>query len=233
MLHLSALEIQQGDFSLRADWSISRGQKLAIIGPSGGGKSTLLAAIAGLTAIRSGKICINDQDVTSLAPAKRPVSLLFQEHNLFPHLSVGQNVGLGLRPDLKLSNAQWQAVETGLSKVGLTGLSPRKPANLSGGQRQRVALARALLRDKPLLMLDEPFAALGPALKTEMLLLVDRIVQETSATLVMVTHDPEDAKRIADMTSLVSDGTAFTPTLTDALFANPPELLASYLGSVR
>jgi thiamine transport system ATP-binding protein len=230
MLQLDAIEIIQGDFSLSANWSVERGQKLAIIGPSGGGKSTLLAAIAGLTPISTGKVVIDGLDATGLSPADRPVSLLFQEHNLFPHLSVGQNVGLGVRPDLKLSKSQWQAVEQGLESVGLSGLAARKPANLSGGQRQRVALARALLRDKPLLMLDEPFAALGPALKAEMLELVDKIVKESGATLLMVTHDPGDAKQIADVISLVSEGLAQPPENTAILFANPPAALRRYLG---
>jgi len=230
MLHLKAIEIRQGDFGLTADWCLKPGQKLAIIGPSGGGKSTLLSAIAGLVPIAHGSIIIDGRDATTLAPADRPVSLLFQEHNLFPHLTIGQNVGLGLRPDLKLSMTQQQAVENGLDKVGLAGMSARMPRSLSGGQRQRVALARALLRDKPLLMLDEPFAALGPALKTEMLELVDQIVKDTGITLLMVTHDPNDAKMIADEVSLVSGGIASQPRNTNTMFADPPPELRAYLG---
>ncbi|MFT4716463.1 MAG: thiamine transport system ATP-binding protein [Paracoccaceae bacterium] len=230
MLHLKDVIIAQGEFRLGANWSVKPKQKLAIIGPSGGGKSTLLSAISGLMPITSGHIFVNGQDVTDAHPAARPISLLFQDHNLFPHLTVGQNVGLGLRPDLKLSHTQHQAIETALHNVGLAGFETRTPANLSGGQRQRVALARALLRDKPLLMLDEPFAALGPALKAEMLELVDQIVRNSGATLLMVTHDPDDAKQIADVTSLVSDGVASPPQETKALFADPPEKLRQYLG---
>jgi len=230
MLQFDDLLIRQGDFSLRANWSLSRGQKLAIIGPSGGGKSTLLSAIAGFIEPEAGVIRIAGQDMRGLAPGKRPVSLLFQDHNLFPHLSVGQNIGLGLRPDLRLKPQDHARVEAGLERVGLAGFAGRKPAELSGGQRQRVALARALLRDTPLLLLDEPFAALGPALKAEMLDLVDGIVAETGATLVMVTHDPVDAQRIAVVTSLVADGVATVPVETDALFADPPTALAAYLG---
>ncbi len=230
MLHLENLLIQQGNFSLTADWSLERGQKLAIIGPSGAGKSTLLSAIAGLTPTTGGRIHIDGRDISGLPPAQRPVSLLFQDHNLFPHLSVGRNIGLGLRPDLKLTQDQWQQVEAALARVGLAGFAARMPSALSGGQRQRVALARALLRARPLLMLDEPFAALGPALKSEMLELVDRIVAENGLTLVMVTHDPSDARRIADVVSLVADGAARVPRDTHDLFANPPAALARYLG---
>jgi thiamine transport system ATP-binding protein len=230
MLCLENITIRQGDFHLSANWSVTAGQKLAIIGPSGGGKSTLLSTIAGFVAPQSGRLCVDGQDITTTAPGARPVSLLFQEHNLFPHLSVAQNVGLGLRPDLRLSRAERDAVQSGLDRVGLNGMSGRYPAALSGGQRQRVALARALLRRKPVLMLDEPFAALGPALKAEMLDLVDEITRDTGATLLMVTHDPEDAKRIADVTSLVSNGITATPVETGELFANPPEMLRSYIG---
>jgi len=231
MFELDRLEIRQEGFALAADWTIAKGQKIAIIGPSGGGKTTLLSAIAGFVAPASGDILLDGVSMAKLAPGKRPVSLLFQNHNLFPHLSVFQNVGLGLRPDLKLSRAQTTAVEAVLAQVGLDGKAGAKPAQLSGGQAQRAALARVLLRQKPLLLLDEPFAALGPALKAEMLDLVDEIVARTGATLLMVTHDPADAKRIADLTVLVDGGVAQRPARTDALFANPPSALKTYLGT--
>ncbi len=230
MLALENLLIRMGDFQLQANWRLAAGQKLAVIGPSGGGKSTLLSAIAGFIAPDAGRIVIDAVDVTPLPPGKRPISLLFQDHNLFPHLSAARNVGLGLTPDLRLTKAQWQAVDDALAEVGLAGLGARMPADLSGGQRQRVALARALIRRKPLLMLDEPFAALGPALKAEMLDLVDGIVANSGATLLMVTHDPEDAARISDLTSVVADGIAAAPVATAALFIDPPTALRDYLG---
>lgn len=230
MLQLDNMLIRQTGFELRADWSLATGKRLAIIGPSGGGKSTLLAAIAGFLPLAAGRILVSGMDIGPLDPGNRPVSLLFQDHNLFPHLDVGQNVGLGIRPDLRLKPADLARVAQVLARVGLDGFQARKPGALSGGQRQRVALARALLRDKPLLMLDEPFAALGPALKAEMLDLVAEITLETGATLLMVTHDPEDAKRIAGLTTLVAEGIATVPRPTADLFANPPDALRDYLG---
>jgi len=228
-IKLDKLLIQQTDFSLRADIVIKHGTT-AIIGPSGGGKSTLLLAIAGFLDPSGGDILIGGDAVTSIPPAQRPVTLLFQENNLFPHLTVFQNTGLGVRPDLKLSKAQIDKVEDALEKVGLAGMGARHPSELSGGQRQRVALARALLRDRPVLMLDEPFAALGPALRHEMLDLVARIQQEQKSTLLMVTHNPEDALRIAENTVLVADGVAAVPQPTAMLLKDPPPALAAYLG---
>lgn len=173
---------------------------------------------------------MGDRDITGLEPGARPVSLLFQDNNLFPHLSVAQNVGLGLRADLKLSSDDKALVARVLARVGLEDHANKRPAELSGGQQQRVALARVLLRDKPILLLDEPFAALGPALKSEMLDLVAEIVEQSGATLLMVTHDPRDAMRLADETVLVAEGKAFAPVATKALFDDPPEALKDYLG---
>ncbi len=164
MLRLDGVEIVYPDWRMTADLALPAGSSTALIGPSGAGKSTLLNAIAGFQELGAGRILWRDRDIGGLAPAERPVTLLFQEHNLFAHLTVAQNVGLGLRPDLRLDRDGQARVAAALAEVGLEGLGPRRPAQLSGGQRQRVALARALLRARPLLLLDEPFAALGPAL---------------------------------------------------------------------
>ncbi|WGI21719.1 ATP-binding cassette domain-containing protein [Amylibacter sp. IMCC11727] len=225
------ITLTQGDFTLTADLSIEEGHKIALLGPSGGGKSTLLSALAGFKQPDQGRILWNGTDITNAHPAKRPITLLFQDHNLFPHLTVAQNIGLGIRPNLRLSDQEHQIVADALTRVGLKGQGPKRPAQLSGGQQQRVAIARALLRDKPILALDEPFAALGPALKHEMLDLVAEIVDTANATLIMVTHQPEDAAWITDQTVLVAEGTAHPPQDTKDLLANPPEVLKAYLGT--
>lgn len=225
------LILTQGDFTLRADLQIEEGHKIALLGPSGGGKSTLLSALAGFIAPTAGRILWNSEDISQTIPAKRPVTLLFQDHNLFPHLNVAQNIGLGIRPNLRLSASEHQIVADALARVGLDGQGEKYPAQLSGGQQQRVAIARALLRDKPILLLDEPFAALGPALKHEMLDLVAEIVDVANATLLMVTHQPEDALWISDQTVLIAEGQAFPPQDTKTLMANPPEVLRAYLGT--
>ena len=228
-INIENILIRQDDFSLRANLILPKGTT-AIIGPSGGGKSTLLLAIAGFISLESGKILFGERNLTNAAPAERPVTLLFQENNLFPHLTVFQNTALGVRTNLKLSKAEAEFVEDALIKVGLGGKSKRLPSELSGGQRQRVALARALLRDRPVLMLDEPFAALGPALRHEMLDLVAQIQQAQNATVLLVTHNPDDAMRVAENTVVVSDGVATPPVPTEALLENPPVALATYLG---
>jgi thiamine transport system ATP-binding protein len=229
MLMLEKLNIVQGRFRLTADCRVSPNQTTAILGPSGGGKSTLLMAIAGFVA-HSGDVCWQGQSLKGLGPSERPVSMLFQEHNLFPHLSIAQNVGLGLRPDLKLSTTEKTRISEALDRVGLAGKGEALPRVLSGGQRQRAALARALLRQKPIWLLDEPFAALGPGLRREMLALVEEIRAEQRATLMLVTHAPEDARAIAAEVGFVDAGKVETPIKTGAFFAAPSAGLKAYLG---
>jgi thiamine transport system ATP-binding protein len=230
MLALEGIEIRQDNWRMTADVAFETGSATALIGPSGAGKSTLLNLIAGFLAPVSGRVLWEGRDITALPPAARPATLLFQEHNLFAHLSAAKNVGLGLRPDLKLDRAGWARVSQALEAVGLGGMDARRPEQLSGGQRQRVALARALIRSRPILMLDEPFAALGPALRAEMLDLVAQIRADQGATLLMVTHDPADARRICDRIALVAEGRVAPPTPTGALLDDPPPGFRDYLG---
>jgi thiamine transport system ATP-binding protein len=230
VLQLDHLSLTQGSFRLTADWSAAAGDRIALMGPSGAGKSTLLAAIAGFLAPTGGAIRWQGEDLSGVAPGKRPVTILFQDQNLFPHLTVTQNLGLGLRPDLRLTTSDKERVEHALHRVGLTGLGPRRPAQLSGGQASRAALARALLRARPILLLDEPFAALGPAMRQEMLALVRDVASETGALVLMVTHDPDDALALSGQTAFIADGLAWPPVPTDRLFADPPQELAAYLG---
>ncbi len=228
-IKLDALHIRQGDFHLSADLVINEGIT-AIIGPSGEGKSTLLLTLAGFVEASSGEILFGDKDCTNELPSNRPVTMLFQENNLFPHLNVFANTALGLRADLKLSPVEKEAVLQALAKTGLAGMGERMPDSLSGGQRQRVAIARALLRNQPVLLLDEPFAALGPALRHEMLDLIVKISKQENATVLMVTHNPDDALRIADKTIVVAGGRATAPIETRELFTNPSAELSEYLG---
>lgn len=231
MLQLDHLVLSEPGFRLEADLTLPKGVRCAVLGPSGAGKSTLLNAIAGFVVPQAGRILWQGEDITTLPPGQRPVTILFQDQNLFPHLTVERNLALGLSPDGRMDGATRAQIAESLARMGLDGLGERKPGQLSGGQQGRAALARALLRARPLLLLDEPFAALGPALKAEMLALVREVADQTGATVLMVTHDPQDARRFADVTMLVAEGRVDVPVATAALFADPPPALAAYLGA--
>lgn len=196
---------EQQEMAFQLD--VSRGERIAILGPSGAGKSTLLSLIAGFIFADHGTIMLNQQNHTHTPPAQRPVSMLFQENNLFAHLTVEQNIGLGLHPGLRLTNQQKQICAEIMEKSGLNAFKDRLPAQLSGGQRQRVALARCLIREQPILLLDEPFSALDPALRSDMLTLVEAMCKERNLTLLMVSHNIDDAIRIAERVLLIANGT--------------------------
>ncbi|MFD1340998.1 thiamine ABC transporter ATP-binding protein [Litorisediminicola beolgyonensis] len=230
MLELKDLRIEAGDFALEADLDLASGGRIAVIGPSGAGKSTLLDAIAGFRAPSRGQVIWNGRDITDAPPAERPVGVLFQDQNLFPHLDLDRNLALALRPSGGRPTKEERArISDALERVGLAGLGARKPGALSGGQQSRAALARLLLQDRPVWLLDEPFAALGPALKREMLALLDETAKAQGALVLLVTHDPKDARQMTE-TVLVADGRAEAPVETEALLADPPPSLAAYLG---
>ena len=230
VLGLEKIEVVLGSFVLGADMALTEGRRYAVIGPSGAGKSTLLAAIAGFVPLVKGRLTYDGADITDAHPGARPVTMLFQDNNLFPHLTVSQNVGLGIRPDLKLSGQERDRVAAALSRVGLQDHMDKTPGALSGGQQSRAALARVLVQARPWVLLDEPFAALGPALRQEMLSLVEGLVAETGAGLIMVTHAPEDVRRIADEVIFVANGVAQAPQPAAGMMDDPPPELREYLG---
>lgn len=206
MLTLDNLRWRYARYHYCFSTRISAGERVAVLGRSGAGKSTLLHLIAGFLHAEAGKIWLNGEDHTFTAPAQRPLSILFQENNLFSHLTVEQNLALGLHPGLKLTAAQRTAITATLEQIGLSGLAQRLPGQLSGGQRQRVALARCLLRDKPLLLLDEPFSALDPGLRQEMLQWVLTLCQQRGITLLIVSHHLEEVQTLATRALVVDEG---------------------------
>lgn len=212
---------------MRFTLNVQRGELIAVLGPSGAGKSTLLNLIAGFLEPVSGSILIDGQPHSATPPSRRPVSMLFQENNLFSHLTIEQNIALGMQPSLKLNAVQKQKLAAIAEQMGIAPLLSRLPGALSGGQRQRAALARCLVREQPLLLLDEPFSALDPALRQEMLALVGEVCRRQQLTLLMVSHSVEDAARIAPRSLVVAEGRIAWDGATDALLRG--EASASHL----
>ncbi len=231
-LQLDNIKARSGTFDLSATLSVEAGQRVAIIGASGSGKSTLLDVIAGFLSPASGSVLWAGQNITAKAPGARPIGILFQDTNLFPHLTIRQNLALALNPGSgRLRAGDTDQINASLARVGLEGFAERRLSQMSGGQQSRAALARVLLQGRPVLLLDEPFAALGPALKVEMLDLVTEVADAEGLTVLLVSHDPQDARRFASQTIVVEAGQVSPPQDTVTLLDNPPPGLRAYLGS--
>ena len=184
---------QSGAATIRANFTVATGRSAALMGASGCGKSTLLNLIAGFLVPEHGDLRFDGTSLLGSKPAARPLTYLFQANNLFPHLSVRQNIAIGLHPGMRLSRTQNDAVEQALEWVSLRAFATRKPPSLSGGQQQRVALARCLARNRPLLLLDEPFSGLDDALRCEMLSLIVSLQKTRAMTVLVTTHRQQDA----------------------------------------
>ncbi|MBU2936055.1 MULTISPECIES: thiamine ABC transporter ATP-binding protein [Pacificibacter] len=230
MLSLEGAVIAQDGFTLKADFRVKAGRRVAVLGPSGAGKSTLLAAIGGYVTVTQGDIVWDGRSISNLQPNQRPVSNVFQDNNLFPHMTALQNVGLGINPNLRLNAADKQRVLDALIAVGLSGMEDRLPAALSGGQQSRVALARLLVQQKQLVLLDEPFSALGPAMRIEMADLAQAVGARIGATVMMVSHDIKDVERFAEDVLWVEDGICHLPRALGDFLKDPPAGFTSYVG---
>jgi len=235
MLEIGALRYQFPGADpeiMQFDLSVAAGEVLSLIGPSGSGKSTLLNLIAGFLKPDSGHIHVDGEAIEHLPIAQRPVTIVFQQHNLFPHLDLYTNVALGVDPSLKLSTEQDQLIEDALESLALSGLEKRKPGELSGGQRQRIALARVLVRERKVLLLDEAFAALGPAQREELIVLVKALVERKKMAAILVSHQPRDALIASDRTAFVHDGRIIAIQPTRQLLEETDLVeVRNYLGS--
>ena len=216
-------------FHLTIDVAVPANSITAVLGPSGAGKSTLLNLIAGFETLSSGNIVLHGVEHSRTPPAQRPVSFVFQDNNTFAHMSARDNVAIGISPSLQLTDKQKTEVDDALAKVELTSLANRKPADMSGGERQRIALARVLVRKRPILLLDEAFAALGPALRKDMLELVQNLQRQLQLTVLMVTHQPEDATTIADRIIFVGEGQVHQAQPVSAFLNSEDKTTRNYL----
>ncbi|MEH3067680.1 MAG: sulfate ABC transporter ATP-binding protein [Aeromicrobium erythreum] len=215
------------------DLSIPTGQLTALLGPSGGGKTTLLRIIAGLESADSGSVVIEGVDTTGVPVQKRNVGFVFQHYAAFKHLSVRRNVSFGLEIR-KRPKAEIEAkVDELLRLVHLEQFADRRPTQLSGGQRQRMALARALAIEPSVLLLDEPFGALDAKVRKELRDWLRRLHDEMHVTTVFVTHDQEEALEVADSIVVINDGRIEQVGTPDDLYDKPAsDFVLSFLGPV-
>lgn len=224
-----------GDFVALDDVSVDipTGQLTALLGPSGGGKSTLLRIIAGLETADSGDIVIEGVEATHLSPQKRNVGFVFQHYAAFKHMSVAKNVAFGLEIRKRPKAEVKRRVDELLELVHLSQFSHRLPAQLSGGQRQRMALARALAVEPTVLLLDEPFGALDAKVRKELREWLRRLHDEVHVTTVFVTHDQEEALEVADKIVVINDGRIEQIGTPDQLYDQPAnDFVMSFLGPV-
>ncbi len=213
------------------DLDVRPGEFFAMLGPSGSGKTTVLRLIAGFERADFGQIFLGDQDVTTQPPYERPVNTVFQDYALFPHMSIAQNVGYGLRTRKIPKAVIATKVAEALERVQLPGVGERMPHQLSGGQRQRIALARALILEPRVLLLDEPLGALDKQLRDEMQFELKRIQREVGITFIFVTHDQEEALTLSDRIAVFNEGRVEQVGTPAEVYESPKtRFVASFLG---
>lgn len=205
---LSSVTKAFGDFiAVRdLDLTVAPGEFLSMLGPSGSGKTTVLRMIAGFEDVTSGSIHLSGKDVTRATPNMRPVNTVFQDYALFPHMTIAENVGYGLKVRGQNKTDRMQMVRTSLEQVRLDHVADRLPHQLSGGQRQRIALARALILRPQVLLLDEPLGALDKQLREQMQIELKQIQREVGITFIFVTHDQEEALTLSDRVAVFNNG---------------------------
>jgi thiamine transport system ATP-binding protein len=233
---LDSVSVRYGNALAVNDLSltIESGERFVLMGPSGSGKSTLLRAVAGLEPLESGTVSIDGADVTNLVAHRRPVGLMFQEYALFPHMSVADNVGYGLRMLGVNRTTARQRAATLLDLAGLQGFEDRKPDSLSGGERQRVALLRTLAPEPSLVMLDEPLGSLDLALREDLLAQMRVIVTELGATTLYVTHDRTEAFAFAERLAIMRAGQIVRTGTPQQVWDDPKTtFVARFIGHVN
>jgi multiple sugar transport system ATP-binding protein len=211
---------------------IADGEFLVLVGPSGCGKSTLLRMLAGLEDVTAGEIRIGERDVTDLAPRSRDIAMVFQTYALYPHMTVRQNMGYGLKARRTSKSEIARRVDEVAELLGLADLLHRKPAQLSGGQRQRVAMGRAIVRQPQAFLLDEPLSNLDAKLRVGMRASLAQLHQRLGVTTVYVTHDQTEAMTLGQRVAVMRDGHILQCDSPQQLYAKPNNLfIAAFIGS--
>lgn len=211
---------------------IRSGEFLVLLGPSGCGKSTLLRMIAGLETTDTGRILIDDRDVTSVEPQHRNVAMVFQSYALYPHLSVRDNMSFALKNKNDPPQTIKSKVDSTAELLGLTNLLDRKPRELSGGQRQRVALGRALVRETPVILFDEPLSNLDAHLRSQMRIEIKKIHQRLKNTMIYVTHDQVEATTMGDRIAVLNRGELEQVGSPEEVYSQPATpFIAQFIGS--
>ncbi len=214
--------------------SIKAGEFFSLLGPSGCGKTTLLRTVAGFEGISSGAVMVDGRDMADVPPNHRPTNMVFQSYAIFPHLTVEENVGFGLRKDPRSKEEKAREVGKTLELVGLTGFGKRAAHALSGGQRQRVALARALILKPKVLLLDEPLSALDKKIREQMQVELIKLQREVGITFVLVTHDQEEALVMSDRIAVMFDGEIAQMDEPERLYRKPAsQRVANFIGTMN
>jgi len=235
-LHLKGLRKAFGPTEIISgvDLEIADGELVVFVGPSGCGKSTLLRLIAGLESVTAGQIVIGDRDVTKVDPAKRGVAMVFQSYALFPHMTVRQNIGFGMRVNRVPKPEAAARLEKAATLLQLTELLDRKPAQLSGGQRQRVAIGRAIVREPKIFLFDEPLSNLDATLRVSTRAEIAKLHEDLGSTMIYVTHDQIEAMTLADKIVVLEAGNVRQVGAPLELYHRPQNLfVAGFIGSPK
>lgn len=236
LIQLSGVQKYYGDYhALRGiDLEIRQGEFFSLLGPSGCGKTTLLRTIAGFESVSSGTLKIDGKDMANVPANERPTNMVFQSYAIFPHLSVAENVGFGLRREKLSKEQKAKAVAEALEMVGLGGYGARAAHALSGGQRQRVALARALILKPKVLLLDEPLSALDKKMREQMQVELIRLQRSVGITFILVTHDQEEALVMSDRIAVMFEGSIGQMADPETLYRRPnSRKVAEFIGKMN
>ena len=236
LIQLTGVQKYYGDYhALRGiDLEIRKGEFFSLLGPSGCGKTTLLRTIAGFESLSAGTLIIDGKDMKNVPANERPTNMVFQSYAIFPHLTVGENVGFGLRKSSLTKEQKAKAVAEALDMVGLGGYGVRAAHALSGGQRQRVALARALILKPKVLLLDEPLSALDKKMREQMQVELIRLQRQVGITFILVTHDQEEALVMSDRIAVMFEGEIGQLADPETLYRRPnSRRVAEFIGKMN